>query len=243
MRYFFVTLCILSAFFCFAEDEDYDEIYFDNPYFDEKTDNSDKKNNDVPYNELEKILASPDFGTKKDSLRIEPKKFEPKEIDIDIDIDAKPWIKIWNIFTSYILRLFLILSIIAAIIFFIIFYNKYKKKTNIAPPVVINEDAAILLKKAILAYSEARIQDAWTYCFKCAISALMHCGIKIPLNATEYECLSIVKNNSKAISSDFEKLIKNRIDSAYRSITPSSACFDEAVVFCKDLIKGHRIEK
>jgi hypothetical protein len=64
-----------------------------------------------------------------------------------------------------------------------------------------------------------------------------------PRNATEYECLSLVKQKAPGYAEQFKQLVHNRITVAYRALTPAETEFSAALEFCRTLDSGTGEEK
>ncbi|MCL2801757.1 MAG: hypothetical protein FWD28_08380 [Treponema sp.] len=197
----------------------------------------------VPFESLEAVLDSPDFGGERDSWRIKLK--DPPQNRNRRDLKL-PEFNIFNAVIAHILRAILI-AVIAVVVVISIHYlykygkNKFKKQSGQAIIALQKKSderlpPAELLKKALRFNEAGELRLAWGYCTAAAIKAFsLYRGIYFPPNATEQECAGIV--NQKADNSNeasaFGELIKNWVYIAYAKRTPPPGSFEEAVNLCR----------
>jgi len=201
---------------------------------------------EVPLDKLEKVLASPDFGSEKDAWDIRLKNPpEQKENITIINYNYNKFIRWLEHIIASGLRISIVITVVilAMIIFFIT--RKYLKKRNAAikikPTLTILQDIPQenphdILKKAIEFYEQGDLRNAWGHCTAAAILLLqLYRGVVFPPNATENDCANIasVKLNGTDSEKHFRSLIKTWINFAYAGRLPSNESFEEAISFCK----------
>jgi hypothetical protein len=204
----------------------------------------------APLETLEEIFSSGDFGGEKDGWGIRLKKpIELREAP-DFDFDIAPWMeKIKQIF-AVTLRVILAAVIAAlAVMTFLYFRKNYRPKTHIASEVKISSHYAkkgerpeLLLEKAQGFYARGEIRIAWGYCFSAAIGFWsLRCGIVFPDNATEYECLRLVRSveTPDTSPSEFADLVVQWAGLAYGGRRPGEGAFEKAIAHCKTMETGH----
>jgi hypothetical protein len=195
----------------------------------------DLSNGGVPLGSLEKIFESKDFGGEKDSWGIRWKNEAENETET---ISIAPWVgNIKQIFGSA-LR-FALVAAIAALVFLMFLYMRKnrlpggvkKKKYRGAAAVSSVESAEILFEKALAFRREGCIREAWAACLAGTLSAFSeYRGLEFPADATEYDCLSLVKK-SGLDAAPFAGLVENWIGLAYAGKDPAEGAFERAVVF------------
>ena len=198
---------------------------------------------DIPLNELQKILDTEDFGGKKDSWGIRLKNNPDKEEKSKFNFD-----KLWELlnklrdFFANGLRIFLVFMIAALFVLIMIYLRKIKLRKNIknSVPAInllntkIKKDPKLLLEQALDYHKQGNIRLAWGFCTAAAIQSWqVYREINFPADATENDCVNII--NLKTASADagsFNKLINNWIHLAYAGRLPPEESFNEAVNFC-----------
>jgi hypothetical protein len=205
---------------------------------------------DVPIDELDVILSSEDFGKPEQRPRIKLRQEFKETKQEEISDEEAPWVKIWNLIAAYAVRALVLLLISAALIFFIIFYRKIDlprfARKKIKPEIKraqTKESAGLLLEAAKIYYERGKLREAWAAVYQAALAAFRGKNIAHPLNATEYECLSLVTVKAPAYTEQFKQLVRNRIRVAYRSIIPAEAEFVDALSFCRALNSETKKEK
>jgi hypothetical protein len=200
----------------------------------------------VPFEELQNILGSPDFGSEKDSWGIQLKK--PQEEKETPDVDFSPAFEKLRLIFANILRIFLVLSVIALAVISLIFTRKMiykkipvKKKPAITALHGINAgNPETLLQKSLNYYNLGELRLAWGYCTAAAIlSWQIYRSVYFPPNATESDCADIItltQSNSDE-AKIFDNLIRYWVNLAYAGKLPPPESFNEAYIYCKE-IKG-----
>jgi len=224
--------------------------------FAEDTPHANTENFLVPYEELQAILNSPDFGDEEETWGI---RFKSKSREENFpDINSELIDRLQKI-SAHILRFLLIGIIAGLIVFLIIYFKKNKlitvKKKNIAENTVFNnhsEDPKYLLEKALRFHEQGEIRLCWGYCAAAAIrSWTVYKGIAFPPNATENDCAAIInsfandnsnallensspaQSDTKAAAQKFDILIKNWVRLVYAGKLPPDGSFEEAVNFVR----------
>jgi len=204
---------------------------------------------DFPYETLQKVLESTDFGGEKETWSIRFK--NPPD---DVSEPLFNYLKLIELlnrvreFFASSLRTIIFLLIAAFIIFLLISlrkinWRKRHKTGDYTANVLqnkITEDPASLLEKALAFSKQNNIRLAWGYCTAAAIQSWQtYRGILFPPNATENDCANIVntKTNGSSEAKSFSALIKDWIYLAYAEIIPPEERFEEAVAFCISLRK------
>ncbi|MCL1927596.1 MAG: hypothetical protein FWG07_02240 [Treponema sp.] len=212
---------------------------------------------------LTKILEDPEFGTRKESRKIQFKqKNETRYRMPDISVSTIEEIM------GKLLR-FIVVAIVCATLGFGAFYAYRRRKrffparssgkSNIDDP--SREEYQTLLRQAEELHRKGKIREAWALCFRAFISVFTKLWFfPFPAEATEYESLAIVRKNysvpalsneeNKANTPDFsggiksfEDFIRNWIIFAYGGQEPAAGSFEQAVVSCRILLENQRINE
>ena len=198
----------------------------------------------VPFEELQNILESPDFGGEEDSWGIRLKK--PPEKREPSNTDFSPFFEKIRLIFASLLRIFLIAIIIAlAVVLFIfarkLIYNRIpvKKKPEVtALRGIQSKNPDELLEKSLDYYKQGELRLAWGYCTAAVIlSWQLYRSVVFPPNVTENECADIV-NLTQPNSGEtkiFGYLIKYWVNFAYAGRIPPLESFNEAVNYCRSL--------
>jgi len=198
---------------------------------------------DIPLEQLQNILDSPDFGGEKDSWGIRLKNpMQPKEIP---DFNLNPNLEKMRQIFAFILRFFLIAAISALIVFLLFFIRKFSRggKAEKDTPSMkalsgkSEEGPESLLDKAAGFFDRGDMRLAWGYCVAAAVKSWsLYRGIAFPPNATENDCAELVNAASKGDEARaFDELIKNWVNLAYAGRFPPDGSFQAAAAFCKTL--------
>jgi hypothetical protein len=198
---------------------------------------------DIPLEQLQNILDSPDFGGEKDSWAIRLKNpRQPKETS---DFNLNPNLEKLRQILAFILRFFLIATISALIVFLLFFIRKFGRNriagkdqpSMKALHVKFEESPESLLDKAAGFFDRGDMRLAWGYCAAAAVKSWsLYRGLAFPPNATENDCAGLVNAASAGDEARaFDKLIKNWVYFAYAGQLPPEGSFQAAVSFCKAL--------
>jgi hypothetical protein len=121
-------------------------------------------------------------------------------------------------------------------------------------------DPRRLLEQSRVRYARGELREAWAACFAAAVSAYgIRWGLVFPRNATEYECLALVRSwgasaaiprgeaaeapaaanggeDSQAVVQAFADLVQNSTALAYGGLFPGGGAFELALDFCQSLL-------
>ncbi|MDR2028378.1 MAG: hypothetical protein LBP93_02430 [Treponema sp.] len=200
---------------------------------------------------LREILQSPDFGGEKEGWGI---RFKEKKDPPDFpQLTPAPWLEKIKLAFAYTLRTLVILSIAALGVFSLHRLYSLGRERGWAPmkgrnpgenrsgqtPAGIppaRKNPASLLDLARDLHSQGRIREAWAACFAGAAAAYTrYRGLCFPPDATEYECLALVRSSGSTGAGGFAELVLCRIDLAYRGLSPEAGAFERALDFCRSL--------
>jgi hypothetical protein len=203
-----------------------------------------------PQEDLEKVLASPDFGGVDESWGIRFRKTEEKEDEkeekLSLDLSSF-WERFGKVreFFGKALRSLLAILILGAAGFTIFLLLKTRGKgfpasqkprsAGVRPPGPRDEPLG-LLENARAFYARGDIREAWAFCLRAARAAYSASrGLVFPPGATEYNCLSLVREAGGDSSGGFGRLVNGWIQTAYAGHLPSGEAFEEALEFCRAL--------
>jgi hypothetical protein len=196
---------------------------------------------------LEEILASPDFGSEKESWGIKFKKSrEPIETP---EINFAPWMEKIKRAFGLMLRSFLVLAVLAFAGF--AFYRFWKMRgysfrrkgmsrggvKTYTGPVLPHESLESLFAMADDFYRRGFFREAWAACFAgCMGIIARRYALSFPADATEYGCLKLVRSALPEEGGNFGYLVRNWILVAYGGRNPSQGVFEEALAYGRSLL-------
>jgi hypothetical protein len=196
----------------------------------------------IPLPVLEQILDSADFGGEVSEWDIRLKnRGKPEVYQFSGPV---PWMDILREGSARGLRLVLMVAASLALILFLAIRFRYlrrewfptDKRRIRVPPGVVPDSPESLLEEARAFYARGDIREAWSRCFSAAIAAYGQVRrLSIPADATEYECLSLVRAAASDTAGDFAFLLRNWISLAYGGIPPDLASFERSLDFCRSL--------
>ncbi|MCL2293590.1 MAG: hypothetical protein FWC36_01810 [Spirochaetes bacterium] len=199
----------------------------------------------VPIEVLEQVLSSPDFGGKQDGWGIRLK--NPRDPKEPPDINFA-WLEKIRDFFGFFLLLILVLVIVSAIVYLIFRLYKLKMnnvrgkeknwKSSLATSIgqAANQAPETLLEEARFLHNQGMIRDAWAKCFIAAVIIYSsQDNLEFPVDATEYECLFIVKKAKARNAEGFAYLVLSWTSLAYGGNIPTSDMFEKAIAFCISL--------
>jgi hypothetical protein len=196
---------------------------------------------------LDEILASPEFGGKRDSWGIRLKNPENPEELPDLETPLGSWAKKFRDLSAYALRLILMLAIAGLGIFSLVRFYRTRKTSvdtaagsrimvRAAAPLPADPEPAALLEQARDLHDRGAVRDAWAVCLAAVIAAYTRCrGLSFPPDATEYDCLSRVRAGGVP-GEGFADLLSRWIHLAYRGTAPEEGDFEQALAFCQSLL-------
>ncbi|MCL1818812.1 MAG: hypothetical protein FWG35_07760, partial [Spirochaetaceae bacterium] len=200
----------------------------------------------IPYEELKEVLSSPDFGGEEETWGIRFRREEEEKDTPSADISFL-WEYLAGIreFFGKALRVVLAIIIAAAACFTIFWLYKTKKRKSFfgGDTVCVRgvfrdlpEDADVLLEKAEALHARGDLRGAWAACLRAARAAYTASrGLVFPAEATEYNCLSLVRRADGDASGGFARLVSGWIQTAYAGRLPPAGAFEEAVGFCRSV--------
>ena len=189
---------------------------------------------------LEEILASPDFGSTRETWGLSLKReIELREREMTVS-EPPPWVLAVRQAFAITLRLFVVLAIIIAIAMSFYYFKKHYRKPERKKRIrnrQLNEVSAAaespesLFLKAENFYKNGFFYEAWAACFSgCLAAYTKHHSIHFPKDATEYGCLKLVKK-TLADNTGFEDLVRCWILFIYGGLTPEESAFEKALSF------------
>ena len=200
----------------------------------------------VPMDELERILASPDFGGVRETWGIRLRNPRQPRTRETSGFDFNPAFERLREIFALALRLILIAAISGLLVFLILYIRKFSKEKSsqtdnpamAAMFVKSTESPESLLDKAVDFFERGNMRLAWGYCAAAAVNSWsLYKGLAFPRDATENDCIDLV-NASEAAKEDiqaFSELIKSWVNLAYAGEPAPHENFARAVAFCKYL--------
>jgi hypothetical protein len=211
-----------------------------------------------PREELEQVLASPDFGGEEDSWGIrlretgETTKEERRPSPLDLSFF---WRRMRNIqeFFGKALRDALVIVIAAAAGIVIFLLRRTKRNAGSASGETrflrgkspgSPENSRGLLAEARRLHARGDIRGAWACCLRASRAAYTaSLGLVFAPGATEYNCLHLVRAACGDASGGFGRLVDGWIQAAYAGRLPPAEAFEEACEFCRRLAEQPGEEK
>jgi hypothetical protein len=201
-----------------------------------------------PEQALREVLASPDFGGERDGwgIRFKERKEEGPVLSVTPFRTEGS-----NETAARILRLTLILAAAAVILFSIINLRRLRREKPLRKFRQFGTDSSPekspeeRLERARVFFARGHIREAWAACLGALIGACERGGLVIPPEATEYECLDLVRSWSAFGDPDegerlfrgFSRLVSRWVALAYGGIRPGEGAFEETVDFCASLLR------
>jgi hypothetical protein len=200
--------------------------------------------------DLHEILASPDFGSEMEGWNIHVKDRDYEELS-NLDFEAGLE-KIRTLF-GFMLRFFVVLIILSFVVF--VFYWLIKNRRQIIcgelfakkpfrlvknrKPEMAGESTELLFSKAEDFFRKGNLREAWAACFSGCLGAYaLSCSIAFPADATEYDCLSLVRDAADYREEGFSDIVQNWILFAYADRPPAQEAFEKALVHGRSLLEG-----
>ncbi|MDR1429384.1 MAG: hypothetical protein LBI85_03770 [Spirochaetaceae bacterium] len=188
---------------------------------------------------LNEVLSSPDFGTTKDSWRIQ---FKKSEFEIERGGFTIPsWFsKVRHVFGLVVRAL--IFAAIASVLGFGLY--RYLKAGNFPAKkrgwksfalagAEKKKRSAMLLEEAKELRRRGLVREAWARCFAAILAAFNERDtVVFPRDATEYGCLRLLRARDIPEAEAFNAFLRSWIDLAYGGRTLDAGRFDEALAFC-----------
>jgi hypothetical protein len=197
---------------------------------------------DVPWESLNEILESDEFGSVKEGWEIQLK--DKKNIRRDRDINFSPWLEQLKQMFAAVLRTLIVLAIAGFGAFaFIRLYQMRrsfpggKKKDGVFySSLVSGESPEKFFEKAAAWYDRGSVREAWAACLCGTIAAYTrYRSLSFPRDATEYDCLDLVRTCFGPDTGGFRDLVKNWVLLAYGGQIPGEGSFEKALEFGRSL--------
>jgi hypothetical protein len=198
---------------------------------------------------LERVLESPEFGSKKPGKGIQFKQSDRPSNNFNWPNNLNfPGLKeILGIILRFLVVAALVTVLIIAAFYIyrrrgMLFFKREKGKSTVYDPAP--EKCRELLQKAEELYKKGRIREAWALCLKAFISVfseLWYCHL--PPEATEYEALTLIRKSSDEAAEGggigyFETFIRNWIIFAYGGQEPAAGAFEQSLASCRSLLEN-----
>ena len=215
----------------------------------------------APLETLDGILNSGDFGGPEEGwgIRLKNRKTdrEPPELNL------APWMKTVKQAFAFALRLMLVLGICGFGVFLVFyFYRNHKSRRRKAAlpggwtmdghANLRGESPEALLEKAQALHAEGNVRRAWGFCLAALIQSWSrYRALIFPPDATEYDCLALVRAERKAGAAEaagtgpgdagsretesFAAAVGRWVALAYGGRLPPAGSFEETLAFCRSL--------
>jgi hypothetical protein len=199
--------------------------------------------------DLQEILASPDFGSEREGWAIRFKDRDYEELP-DVDF-GEGFEKIRSLF-GFLLRLVVVLAIMSFAVF--VFYWLIKNRRQILRGKLLaqrsfrlakgrqaemsRESTELLFSKAEGFFHTGNLREAWAACFSGCLGAYsLSCSVAFPADATEYDCLGLVRETDST-ERGFDEIVQNWILFAYGDRPPDKSAFEKALAHGRSLLEG-----
>jgi hypothetical protein len=199
---------------------------------------------------LQEILASPDFGGEREGWTIRFKNRDNEELP-DLDF-GEGFEKIKNFF-GFLLRFLVVFVILSFTVF--VFFRLIKNRGQISPgkffskklfspagnrrSVLSAENAEALFSRAEDFFNKGNLREAWAACFSGCLGAYsLTYSIAFPADATEYDCLGLVREARADGEPEFGEIVQNWILFAYGSRPPGKEAFEKALAHGRSILEG-----
>jgi hypothetical protein len=228
----------------------------------------------VPLQSLEEVLKSGDFGGEEEGWGVRLKRWKEPEEKEPFQFNTLSWAERIREWIARILRFVLAAATLVLAVFSVWRLCKTKRDprrkkgwSQNAMNGAAMDDAADprrLLEQSRACYARGELREAWAACLAAVIAAGgTRWGLVFPRNATEYECLDLVRawaapaavsrteaagaypaagrgnetgENPQAAARAFADLVKNWITLAYGGLSPGEDALDRALDFCRSLL-------
>ncbi|MDR1373951.1 MAG: hypothetical protein LBJ24_03170 [Treponema sp.] len=157
----------------------------------------------VPLQSLEEVLDSRDFGGEEESWGIRLKQWKEPEEKEPITFNTISWAERMREWIARILRLVLAAAVLVLAALSVrrlcktgqrTRFRKNRFRGDLAGGDGASADPGRLLERSRICYARGERREAWAACLAAAIAACeIRWSITFPRNATEYECLALVR--------------------------------------------------
>ena len=200
--------------------------------------------------DLKGILASPDFGSEREGWIIHLKDSDYDELpDLDFEAGLE---KIRNLF-GFMLRFFVVLVILAFAVFVSYWLVKNRRRIILGELFTKNpfrliknrqserpeKSAESLFSKAEEFFRKGNLREAWAACFSGCLGAYaLSRSLTFPTDATEYDCLKLVREAADYSEQGFSEIVQNWILFAYADRPPARGAFEKALAHGRSLLEA-----
>ena len=199
---------------------------------------------------LESILASPDFGGFREGWGLRFRERERVERAPLPEIDVAPWLERVRQVFGYVLRGIAALAIAAFSLFALYWYWKNRQKgmflfrsegKNYINPLFSPESPQALFARAEDFFGRGNSREAWAACLAgCIASYRKYHSLSFPADATEHDCLALLRQSLPAEAEGFDALARNWILFAYGGRPPGKRAFEQALSYGHSLLTRSR---
>jgi hypothetical protein len=201
---------------------------------------------EFPFGLLEEILSSGDFGGERENWGIRLKNRERQE---ETAFNVFPWVEKLKQAAAWILRLVLILAAAAGVACALWYLRRHGTGTSFRgkPDTAVltepgEENPEVFFARARFFHEGGLLRQAWAHCLAGTLAAWKRRGVAFPPDATEYDCLALVR---KAVSGDGDsgledlaRLIGAWVAFAYGGRTPPAEDFEVSLRYGRSLLAG-----
>jgi hypothetical protein len=194
----------------------------------------------IPMQELRQVLDSDALFVQKESHGVRLKERAPRK---SRQWTFPDWMHSLKSLGAQGLRALVAAAIIVLAFFVVRYLRRYglprrrtKQGEAVYRPPPAPTDAETLLTEADAAYHAGRMRDAWAHCFAAALCAYRDTHqINFPQDATEYECLHLVRQAASESAEGFAALVAAWVRLAYAGEMPDTHRFESARAWCRTL--------
>jgi hypothetical protein len=204
----------------------------------------------APLEALREIFDSDDFGGLREGWEIRLK--NPGDDRKPAEFNAAPWMESIKRAAAFVLRFILILGISVLGVFFIRQVYKHPRVKGAAPGGTMSgrfgspgESPESLAEMARRWHNRGEIRRAWGCCLAALLESWSrYRALSFPRDATEYECLALVRAaGASAEAAAFAAFVNRWAALAYGGKPPPEGSFAEALDLCRSLIPSPAPEK
>ena len=202
---------------------------------------------------LEKILASPDFGSEKEGWGIRFRESQSRKKTGGSNVNVLPHLEKIRQASSLILRGVVVLVIAGFLSFALYWFWKNRRKgvslfrgggKSYVQGHLSPESPESLFARAEDFFHQGNVREAWAACLVGCIGAYTrYRSLAFPVNATEYGCLDLVRRSLPAEAGGFEELVQSWIFFAYGGRLPGEGAFERALAYGRSLARERSVAR
>ena len=203
---------------------------------------------EVPFDILEEITASDDFGGTRPTYRVQPKNLNDEPPELPPPRDLNPWLERLRDILAHSLRIFLII-IFSILIIFLLFrlYKSRQSRKSIAfndidmysNLLAAKGNPDLFFEKAQVFFEQGLFRNAWAACFCGVLNSFnLYFDVTFPKQITEYGCFSLVRErfaSDSRLTEGFGSLVNNWVLLAYGARLPAQGSFEKALEYGRSL--------